>query len=317
MFRTLQEISAYHSQGRNVDILENNPSIGKGLVTRTCNVTSLSMALEGLGKSANDFTGNRDTVLKVAEAFKGPLSKAELKGGVDTKTAGDWGQMAALRLPDFMELVAIAHVVGSNKADAATIHDAATKAWDMILYDGFLQKLATEFGATCEIKYFSFDGKQTHTVTNKRGKQVEQSGTLEAERLGDQPHAQRSAMDKLIDARNQAEALQGGDPKKYAAAQKHYEELKAASETALSGKAMEKSIPIEGYKKAVQEQLGGELASGAAIETHVVQHFVRVHSIEDDHVVIDDPAQPGRAHKKVLWEEARAQGMFDKRLVMR
>jgi hypothetical protein len=33
--------------------------------------------------------------------------------------------------------------------------------------------------------------------------------------------------------------------------------------------------------------------------------------------VIDDPATFARTHKKVLWEEARAQGMFDKRIVLR
>jgi len=62
--------------------------------------------------------------------------------------------------------------------------------------------------------------------------------------------------------------------------------------------------------------IGAELASGHAVETHVIGHFVRVRAVHDDHVVIDDPARQARAHKNVRWEEARAEGLFAKRLVL-
>jgi hypothetical protein len=48
----------------------------------------------------------------------------------------------------------------------------------------------------------------------------------------------------------------------------------------------------------------------------VVGHFVRVLAVHDDHVVIDDPANPGRAHKNVRWDEARAEALFGRRLVL-
>jgi len=95
------------------------------------------------------------------------------------------------------------------------------------------------------------------------------------------------------------------------------EDAKAKLEGALGGKAIEKSVPLEGYKQAVIDYIGSELASGAAVETHVIGHFVRLRGIYADHVVIDDPAQAGRAHKKVVWDEARAEGLFDKRIVLR
>lgn len=313
MFRTLQEISPYHSQGRNVDILESNARVHEGgIKTRTCNVTSLSMALESIGKGANDYGGNRDVLLAVAKEFRPELKHADLTGGGGT---GDWAEVAKLRLPDFMELAAIAELT-NGKTDKASILAAGHEAFEQILMMNFLKKLSERFGTQTEIKYFSYDGSQTHTVT-KKGKTKEVAGTVEGDHLASQSKDQRHQMDALIDARNKAEALKDGDQKKYAKAEKHYEELKAKAEKALHGKAIEESIPLESYKKAVTEQLGAELASGAAIETHVVGHFVRLRAIHDDHVIIDDPAQAARAHKKVLWEEARASAMFDKRLVIR
>ena len=316
MFRALQEISPYHSQGRNVDILERGEkerarAHAGGIKTRTCNITSLSMALEGLGKSAADYSGNRDVILAAAKEFHPELKAAELKA---SGAKDDWGQMEALRLPDFMELAAIAELA-KGKTDSASIMAAASDAFDQILMMGFLGTLATRFGASADLRYFSYDGKQTHTV-EKKGKTREVGGTVEADKLGSASKEQRHDIDALIDARNAMEASTG-DAKKHAKAEKKYEELKAHSEHALSGKSAEANVPLEAFKKAVTEQLGAELASGAAIETHVIGHFVRLRAIYPDHVVIDDPATFGRAYKKVLWDEARAQGMFDRRLVIR
>jgi hypothetical protein len=317
MFRALQELSPYHSQGRNVDILERGEkerarAHAGGIKTRTCNVTSLSMALEGLGKGAKDYLGDRDVVLAVAKVFHPELTAAQLVGGGGQ---GDFGKLEALRLPDFMELAAIAQLA-KGKTDEASIMAAASDAFDQILLMGFLRDLAKQFGVSADIKYFSYDGKQTHTV-EKKGKTREVDGTVEADKLGSSSKDQRHAIDDIIDLRNKAEALEGGDPKKHDAAVKKYEKAKAEQHTALSGKAIENNVPLEDYKKAVIDYIGSELASGAAIETHVIGHFVRLRAIYADHVVIDDPAQAGRAHKKVLWDEARAEGLFDKRIVLR
>jgi len=43
---------------------------------------------------------------------------------------------------------------------------------------------------------------------------------------------------------------------------------------------------------------------------------VRLQAIHDDHLVIDDPARAARANRKVTWEEARAMGYFNYRLVI-
>jgi hypothetical protein len=316
MFRTIQELSPYYSQGRNVNILETNTKVHSGnQMTRTCNVTSLSMALEGLGKSANEYDGGkRQQVIAVGKHFGHEMAAAELTAG----PGAGWESMMNLRLPDFMELAAIAEVLGDGKEDPASIQAAASKAYEKILSIDFLQQLAGRFGTQAQIKYFSFDEKQTHAVHGKGGKTHEEGGTAESEKLGSASKEQRHDMEHLIDLRNQAEALMNGGNKQAAdSALKKYRDAKAKAEKEMGGEDIEKKLPLEAYKKAVKEQIGAELDSGAAIETHVVQHFVRLHSIEEEFVVIDDPSQAGRAHKKVLWDEARASGLFDKRLVLR
>jgi hypothetical protein len=284
-----------------------------GEPTRTCNVTSLAMALEGLGKGAADYTGNRENVIAIAKEFKGDVAKADL---VADKGKGDYGAVSALRLSDFLELAAIAKVMEQSgaKPDSAGIMGAARTAWDKILELDFLAQLARQFSASPEIKYFSFDGTGHHTVKRK-GKDVSVVGTEEGDALGGASLDARHKMDKLIDDRTKLNAAT--NPKKKAALQAEYDADKKADAHLLSNKSIEASVPIEKYKQAVISQIGNELATGAAVETHVTNHFVRVHAVFDDHVVIDDPAQPGRAHKVVLWEEARAEGLFAKRLVLR
>jgi len=297
MFRALQEISPYHAQARNINILE-------GKATRTCSVTSLAMALEGLGKGVATYGGDKPAVLAVAKVYSSALGEADVKGENDA-SAGDWGHMAALRLPDFLELAAIAHIA-NGATDPASIKAAAAVAWNQIKQITFLGELAKDFGATATLKYFS-----TSADPAPKGKhaQSHSSTVLEGQGLD-----QRHRIDKVIDARNKMEAET--DPARRAALKQVYDRLRDHDAAALNGQAIEKSLPVEEYKHSVISQLGAELASGAAIETHVINHFIRVHSVHEDHVVIDDPSQDARAHKKVLWEEARAQGMFEKRLVI-
>jgi len=274
------------------------------------------MALEGLGKSAADYGGNRDTLLAVATYFRSKLGrKADLQGHSDGTS---WGDVAALRLPDFMELAAISQCLAatakknktSEKTDNASILAAAREAWPKIKSIDFLATLARSFGATAAVRNFSFD---PHAPA-KKGHEAQDNPNKDSEHLGGQTKDTRKEIDKLIDARNRAEMAT--DPAQKAKLQKAYEDQKAKDEKTLTGSKIEKDVPLERYKQAVKDTLGAELAAGAAIETHVIGHFVRLRAIHDDHVVIDDPGQWARAHKTVLWEEARAQGMFERRLVI-
>lgn len=318
MFRMLQELSPYHSQFRNVDILEADGPDAKHRVkgsttvrTRTCNLTSLAMALEGIGKGVHTYNGNPDKIAKVAKEFRPELKKAELAvGGAHDGNFVDYAALQALRLPDFLELAAVAHY-WNGKGGSEEILAAGAVAWPEIMSQSFLETLAGEFGAKAEIKWFRFD--PSTAKHDKKGNEIasKESSTL----ASSASHTQRGNVDKLIDLRNKAEAAKGKPGEKDA--RQAYEKAEAQLHNALEGAGIEKNIPLEAYKKAITDQIGGELDSGASVQTVVTAHYVRVHAIEADYVVIDDPGQQTRAHKKVLWEEARAQGMFARRMVLR
>lgn len=297
-YRVIQDVTPYYSQGRNIDILENNSAIGiSSIKTRTCNITSLSMALEGLGKNADSYQGSKEKVLAVAKVFQAELGKAEL---TVHGTGANWNAMVGLRLPDFMELVAITECLGGKEATAEAITEAAKRAFSRILELGFLRTLAQRMGASAQIKYFSFDA----SGEKKPSKEFNTLNGYGAAK------GQRQSIDKLIDARNKAEASQSDKD------EQAYEKQKASNAAALEGKSIESKLSLQAYKDAVIKNVGADLDRGAAVETHVTQHYVRLQAIHEDYVVIDDPGQQARANKKVLWEEARAQGMFDYRIVI-
>lgn len=319
MFRALQEVSPYHEQYRNIDILENNSEMaGRGYTgdkTRTCNITSLGMALEGLGRSAADYNGSKDKVLAVAKHFKVSGVNIAAHGDLQAKGGGgtDWDAMLALRLPDFLELTAIAHYMSA--ADEASVLPAADKAWGGIKEITTLRDLAGEFQVGATVKYFSFDPTSAATAKGK-GKAPkgtkEDHDTAESGALDGQSKDTRHKVDEMIDVHNKIDLET--DPAKKAKLQKEYDHDKAALGSSMTDKKT--GVDLEKYKQAVIATIGAELANGQAVETHVIGHFVRVRAVHDEYIVIDDPARQARAHKNVRWDEARAEGLFAKRLVL-
>jgi hypothetical protein len=305
LYRVINDISPYYSQLRNIDVLEGKKQAEKlgtktSVRTRTCNITSLSMALESLGKSANDYDSSKhDEVLAAAKLFNAQVRRA------DFTVAGDsaaWSAMAGLRLSDFLELAAIAEVLKGGKS-SSDVTSAAVTAWGKILSIYFLKTLANRFGASGTIESFTLDPSKS---------KKEQKKDLTALSRWGGKH--RKSVEKLVDARNAAETATG---KARERAEKKYQRLLKQHRRALSGTRIEKRLPIESYKNAVIAQAGGELDSGAAIVVNITGHYVRLQTIYDDHVVVDDPGRLARANRKVTWEEARAMGYFKRRLVLR
>lgn len=344
MFRALQELSPYHEQGWNIDVLESNSELhagGEG--TRTCNVTSLGMALESLGLSPADYVGSTEKVVAAAKYFNKASSghgDAKEKDGTkvdgrhrleDAQRAGQSGTtyeaLQTLRIPDFLELAIIAHFAeGTSDAE---IDAGAKKAWNGILNMGNLQALAKDFGAKAELKFFNMDphkevqqtvgkGKRKHTITGEAQDFSSQDTDMVDDEFGSQGKKasldKRHAVDKLIDARNRYEAET--DPTKKAELKETYDTMRKPLESALTGEKIEKQTPLKAYAQAVIDTIGQELSQGKAVETHVINHFIRVREVTPEYVIIDDPSQSQRAHKKVTWEEARASGMFGRRLVI-
>jgi hypothetical protein len=315
MFRALQEVSPYHEQARNIDILENNAEMAArkktGDKTRTCNITSLGMALEGLGRGPEAYTGSHDKIVAVARHFQ--VDGVNIAAHGDLQAAGGGGasyeSLLALRMPDFLELAAIAHYMKGT--DEASVLAAADKAWGDIKKIDQLAEIAQDFGVTAEVKYFAFDPSAKALGKHAKGTQ-EESGSKESGDLDDQSKDRRHKVDELIDLHNQVDLET--DPAKKADLQKQYDHAKGKLGSAMTDKAT--GVELEKYKQAVIATIGAELAAGKAVETHVIQHFVRVRAIHDDHVVIDDPGRQARAHKNVRWDEARAEGLFAKRIVL-
>lgn len=284
LYRAVQDLAPYYSQGRNVNVLE-------GESTRTCNITSLAMALESLGVSAGAYKGGHEKVLAAANysVYRDRI-RSEAKhttGG----TGGDWGQMIGLRLPDFLQFVAIADCAGGT-SDSAVLAGAQA-AWNKILSIYFLSELASKFGVGGSVKTFTTD-----TGAKKQGYDA----------LSNFGGAHRKDVEHLVDARNKYEA--SGAEKDKAA----YEKLLAREQKAMDGDG---KLDIADYRNAIISQVGADLDSGAAIVVSISGHYVRLQAIHDDHVVVDDPGRTERSNRKVTWEEARAMGYFKHRLVLR
>lgn len=75
-------------------------------------------------------------------------------------------------------------------------------------------------------------------------------------------------------------------------------------------RALDKIIPIGDYKAIVSAALSKELDAGNQIVGHLYHHFVRVESVEEDGVIIDDPGGYGRKNHLFTWDEARGLGAF-------
>jgi hypothetical protein len=314
LYRAVNDVAPYYSQGRNINLLEGREQAKElgtktSVGTRTCNITSLSMALESLGKSAGDYDGSkRDAIAAAAKVFRSEVGEAELTVAGENDA---WSKVAGLRLPDFMQLAAIAEVLSSGKASNAAVTAAAVKAWDKILSIYFLKTLAGRFGASAEVKLFTLDPSKS-TKEQKKDTDV-LAGWGSSKSWGKKGTKRRSAVEKIVDARNQMEAATG---KTREAKQKEYERLMKRYGSALSGAGIEERLPLESYKNAVVTQIGAEFEAGAAVVVSLSGHYVRLQAIHEDHVVVDDPGQAGRANRNVTWAEARAMGYFLRRLVI-
>jgi hypothetical protein len=141
-YRQVNELSPYYSQGRNANLLE-------GTSTRTCNLTSLAMTLEAMGITPSNYGGDRTILEQIRNA-------STSQGGATEKELDKaWGQnkekqgIDGLRMPDFLQLVAVAHEVEKGK----TIMQGLVKAWDAILSAENLRTYGAKFGVNAWLRY--------------------------------------------------------------------------------------------------------------------------------------------------------------------
>jgi hypothetical protein len=133
--RQLNRLSPYYSQGRNANFLEKEH-------TRTCNLTSLAMALEALGKSSADYRGSLETI-RAIRSSPGSHGNYNYKKAFDHAEEAVGDDVLGLRLPDFLQLATVARRMAAGK----DLKAAVKRAWDDILKPATLAELANDLGA--------------------------------------------------------------------------------------------------------------------------------------------------------------------------
>jgi len=78
---------------------------------------------------------------------------------------------------------------------------------------------------------------------------------------------------------------------------------------------LEASLPVQTYRDSVLNPLRAALASGKQVIANRVSHFVRLESVSEQEIIIDDPAESGK-NFKMTWEEARVQGFFRRYVIL-
>lgn len=114
----LSRLAPYYTQQANANILAISTTEAK---MRTCNLTTVAMTLEGLGKTATDFKGNDELMNNIVRRLS-----------LETKIAN------ALRLPDFLQILAI-YLAMTRKQNASSLNALATsnlEQFQMVMVEG-------------------------------------------------------------------------------------------------------------------------------------------------------------------------------------
>jgi hypothetical protein len=297
-YKLIASIGTYYSQSTNIDILE-TPPVGD---TRTCNITSLSMALEGLGISAESYKGSHDKVTAAAKMYSHKITgDAVSKAGAVDAVNGQgvaWSQLAGMRLPDFMELAAIARSMPDTSDDG--VKAGAKEAWDSILSIYTLKDLASKFGASGSVIAFDATGAKHVKKNTKKGIAGQES---DLDVLSGFSSGHRKDVEKYINAKNK------GDEKEIAKYQGGYD-------AAMNDDSIDDRLSIETYRDYVIEHIGADLAKGGSIVISLAGHYAKLQAIVADGIIVNDPARSTRAATHLSWKEARAMGYFKHRLVL-
>lgn len=301
VYRSILDLAPFYYQSRNIDVLESPPATQ----TRTCNVTVLGMALESLGKSPSAFTGHRNSLLAAARIYQSKIMGDDVSLAAEDMTAGrgtSWDHLVGMRFPDFLELAAIAREARGATDDEA-VKAAAVAAWDSILDWQSLRNLAGDFGVTATTKLFDASGIRANRQTGTR---------TDDQVIRSHGNRNRMPVEHYINARNSA-ASGGRNPERAAA---NAERLRPAYEEAVADTAIDERVSLETYRQHLLDQVGRDLNAGSAVIVGLSNHFVRLQSLKEDHIIVDDPARDTRSATSLTYAEARAMGYFHMRFVL-
>ncbi len=274
-YRAINAISPYYYQGDNI-ILEFDKfdkETGKFLkhIYNTCNITSLSMTLEALGKSPADYKYNHLIGAVAGVHDKDVKTRARDKVGTE---------LTGLRLPDYVAMAAVIWKLGYKAGDKQAILDASNAAFEAVPSTTAIKKLAGDFGVNATVGALTLDasGRADATAGNLAGYGKEHWKAADTQAIAETKDGTAGARE-----RNRGN---------------------------LSNAAIERQIPLERYKQAARDQVGRHLDAGRQVVVGQYNHFIRLQSLDDEFVTKDDPGRFTGANEKATWEEARAMGLF-------
>ena len=268
-YRQISKAVPFYTQMANANVLGKGDEGKKTAAYRTCNVTSIAMALEGLGKTADTFAGDQTLMDNILSVFEGRIKKS-------TKNIGaqdiDLSDASSLRLPDFLQLVAI--------------YIKLTE--DMKLSVADLNAMAKDKPGTFEKKVQKGRDKAVGMITQSKlfFKFTDLFG-VQSVRI-------------KSDHSNKLSAMGGTYRKK---GEKH-----KLSKDEIAG--MEKKLAVETYRNSVLNSVLPYINEGSQVVINLYNHYIRLQTLNEDEIVVDDPGGTGRDGRKYTWEEARAMGYF-------
>lgn len=156
LYRELNAVSPFYQQRANANLVHKAGTLAG---ERTCNMTSLSMTLEALGVSVSDYADA--DILATIPLVLGhqAAAMAEARDIVSNELAG-------LRLPDFLQLVAIASFFkppadNTHEAHAAALDAARTAAAAKVTFSSFFDTVTAGFGVRSTERW-PFQGRNTN-----------------------------------------------------------------------------------------------------------------------------------------------------------
>jgi hypothetical protein len=308
--KKLLEAAPYYTQMANLNLLAD----GNKAWTRTCNVTSLSMALEALGVHPEDFKGNFVRLQRIADTLEMWRYKND-KGGVGASCYPD---VKTLRLPDFLQFVAV-YIMFDIRSDdlrgnayLKKVQEARdTAAKKIILYET-LTKIAALFGVKCSktLGVASYGQKEIgiekniHSLDKRMEKLSKNTPATMSDNL-DQG-------DQNLSEYYKAKGGELDEKAKLADLQKDFSQ---------PGK-MDQGV--RAYQRQILEKIAPELVQGNQVFLHkpgvVSGHYMKLHKIERTDIdsvglFIDDPWTPGK-RSQLTWRQAFKEGYFDSYMVL-
>lgn len=340
LYHKINDLAPYYTQMGNLNLLAGQ---GHWAWMRTCNVTSLSMAIEGLGVGPSDFKGDIHTLEQIAavlEPWRVDWEQAEqnritkLNAKIAAKHKGkhkarlhpsvaanaDWGvcesSLADLRMPDFVQYVTVYVAFtnppghGKKRGEPGRLSPPADFHHDVLAARNLASSLIL-FSATLIQIAESFGVHGTPGNIESYGKV---RGDLKALRDEEKDFVAKQLEKYQKDTKQKLVPGSPEEKKELDAihAQPAFQKMTAMEKADTAQMAALKktwSADVLAYRQAVLAKLVPSVDKGAQIVVNRPGHYMKLHGFEPEGPLMDNPWVEGQ-RVLVPWNEAYEQGYF-------